>query len=253
MDVSLEKFNESKWKRSNALARLFFESGNLKLLGGRVRTFLKEGSIEAVGVTPERMPTAWRSLKIVREKFPGLINPCEQPPVIWLRLGFVLQSEGVVLSDSFIASYAEWRQACSEEFAGATSVRYRSGSRPTEIWPLDYFLHGRNLDFEIPSKCEVELLGSHEEDATVEARPCCDVVGRHVLAVIRECVTDAVVLQKIKGLTKEMDRERYICYSTRKDLANALHSKYPHLRNISLHLMVRSLGEFVACSRPKRG
>ena len=252
MDVSLEKFNEPKWKRSNALARLFFESGSLKLLCGRVRTFLQEGSIEAAGATPGGMPTAWRSLKLDREKFPGMIKPCEQSPVIWLRLGFVLQSEGVVLSDSFIASYAEWRQACSEEFGGAIGVRYRRGSRPPETWPLDYFLLGRNLDFEIPSKSEVSLLPSHEGNSITSKRICADVVGRHVLALIRECVTDAVVLQKIKGLTKEMDRERYICYLTREALANALRSKYPHMREIGLPTIIRSVGTFVACSRPRR-
>lgn len=214
--------------------------------------FLKEGSIEAAGAMPEVMPMAWRSLKIVREKCPEMIKPCEQPPVIWLRLGFVLQSEGVALSDSFIASYAEWRQACSEEFGGAISVRYRRGSRPPETWPLDYFLHGRNLDFEIPSKCEVTLLSSLEGNGTTNGRICSDVVGRHALAVIRECVTDAVVLQKIKGLTKEMDQGRYICHLSRKALAIALRSKFPHMREIGLHTIIRSVGEFVACSRPRR-
>lgn len=251
MKVSLEKFDEPKWRSWNALARLFFESGNTRFLAEQVRTFLREGSIERMGADREGAHTAWRSLEIVRAKFPKLKTACHQAPVIWLRLGFVMQSEGVVLSDSFIASYAEWRKADAEEF-GSIRVQFRSGSRPTETWPLDYFLHGRNLEFEIPSKFEVKLIGSLERAGTTTQRICSDVVGRHALAEIRECVADAVVRQKIKGLTKEMDRERYVCYLTREALAHALRSKYPQMRKIGVQTIIRSVGEFVACSRQKR-
>src|SRR5574343_215049 len=177
MKVSLEKFDEPKWRSWNALVRFFFESGNTRLLAERVETFFREGSIERMGADQEGARNAWRSLEIVRAKFRKLKKACHQAPVIWLRLGFVMQSEGVVLSDSFIASYAEWRKADAEEFE-SIRVQFRSGARPTETWPLDYFLHGRNLEFEIPSKFEVRLIGSHQRSGTTTKRTCSDVVGR---------------------------------------------------------------------------
>lgn len=250
MDVSVEEFKETKWQRSHALARLLFESGDIKMLGKQVRSFLKEGSTKGVETGHDGASEAWRSLEVVRDKFPWLKSPCHQPPVIWLRFGLMLQSEGAVLSNSFIVSYAEWRRVCATE-RGATKVRYRSGST-LKIWPLDYFLLGRNLGIEIPSDEEVILLHDREAKGANKIRTLSDVVGRHSLAVIKECVIDAVVRRKIGGLTKEMDRERYICHLTRDELANELQEKYPHMGDIGFHSIVRSLGKFVACDRPRR-
>lgn len=248
MDVSIETFNETDWQSSHALARLFFESGDIKLLGKQIRDFLREGSIKGVETDTDGASEAWQSLDVVQDKFPQLQSLCHQPPVIWLRFGLMLQSEGAVLSDSFLASYAKWRSACAKA-CGATRVRYRSESTLT-VWSLDYFLLGRNIDIEMPSNDQVVLL--HDREWGGGTRILSDVVGRHALAVIKECVTDAVVRGKIVGLTKEMDHERYICHLTREELADALQERYPPMDELSFYTIVRSVGKFVACSRPRR-
>lgn len=250
MDVLVEEFNETEWQRSHALARLLFESGDIKMLGKQVRSFLKEGTTQGGDAEHDGTSEAWRSLRLVRDKFPWLKSPCHQPPVIWLRVGLMLQSEGAVLSNSFLVSYAEWRRACATE-RGATKVRYRNGST-LKIWPLDYFLLGRNLGIEIPSDGEVSLLHEREAKGGHKDRTLSDVVGRHNLPVIKECVLDAVVRKKIDGLTKEMDRERYICHLTRNELAHELQEQYPHMCEIGYHVIVRAVGKFVACGRPRR-
>ena len=250
MDVSLEQFKQTKWQRSDALVRLFFESGDIKMLGKQVRRFLKEGSTNGGEADFDGASEAWRSLEVARDKFPWLKSPCHQPPVIWLRFGLMLQGEGALLSESFIASYAKWRLACATE-CGATKVRCRSGS-PPKNWPLDYFLLGRNLGIKIPLDGEVTLLHDREANGGEKGRDLSNVVGRHNLAAIKECVIDAVVRKKIDGLTKVMDGERYICHITRDKLVTELQEKYPHLDDIGFHVIVRSVGKFVACNRPRR-
>ncbi len=250
MDVLVEEFNETKWQRSDALARLLFESGDIKMLAKRVRSFLKEGSTKEVEIERDGTSETWRSLGVFRDKCPWLKTPCHQPPVVWLRVGLMLQSEGAVLSNSFIVSYAEWRRVCATE-RGATKVRYRSGST-LKIWPLDYFLLGRNLGIDIPWDGEVSLLHEREAKGGNKNRTLSDVVGRHNLPVIKECVIDAVVRKKIDGLTKEIDRERYICHLTRNELAYELQERYPQMSEIGFHVIVRSVGKFVACGRPRR-
>ena len=120
-------------------------------------------------------------------------------------------------------------------------------------YPLDYFLHAPDLDENIFTEIEVELLDDRDDGESggkKRKETTADHVGQHAQRLIGERIEEAARGAKIRGLTSTKDKGRYVCHLSRSELAHQLKTKFSAMRQFSDSTIVRAVGDFVACSRP---
>ena len=251
-------FNKDNWKCSLALARMLFEEGKLDNLASKIREFLNQPEGGADKMFPCSSGGAIKSLVQIREQVPALNLDQKAHPVLWVRFAFWLQSRGIGLADRFLLCYAKWREECSDEFGGSHvywAARKDGGKGVTKSCPLDYFLHTPNIGIDFRTRGVILSLkhstGMLKEQIEAPKRTDADLVGSHSLKEIKMGVNDAVANRSINGLTGNTEDGRYICYLTRKALAEALKKKYWKAQRPSVNSIERVIGKFVACSRPR--
>ena len=245
------------WDCSHALACLLFEEGKIDELARAIKRFLMRGELTTDQQFPQGSNDALKQLSRVRQEYPSLGISVRQSPILWMRFGFMLQRSGVPLSDRFVRIYALWRQQHSKDLGG-TMVHWRirdpleGGLEEAMECPLDYFMHAPSLGVDIGSQIDISLCDDYEAKATRSKKESTsDHVGRHARLVIEECIIDAAVRNRITGLTTERDGGRYICHLTRAQLVKVLRSRYPAAKQFGISTIIRTVGDFVACSRPR--
>jgi len=260
--LEVNEFNLSSWTYPRALARLLFEGEKVGALSRQITNFFEKGKFDSDQFSKEN-GVALKQLLKTKEAFPGLHVSLKQPPILWVRFGFLLQQRGIGLSDRYLMRYAEWRDQCSKN-RGGTMVRWitKSPANPENKqiskFQMDYFLHAPDLSVSIEAEQVIRLDHDPRREVAKPGRHVKmvteDHVGVHAMKVIEECIYKAAFLGSIKGLTSERDikRERFICHLKREELAKALSAKFSEARQFSLTTIVRTVGDFAACSRPRR-
>lgn len=253
---------DEDWRCSIALAYLFFEEEDTAAIAELIARHLKRRDLDSNISTAKTNDVGWERISQLRAA--GLMpDPSlKRSPILWLRFGFLSQSKGIPLSDRFLRTYARWRKQSSREFGGAI-VRLTLGDSGSggavELLEchLDYFLYASRLGIDISSDVTIELIYDYPDGDTVKVnndkRTTAEHVGRHAQSVIGQFVAVAAVRGSIKGLTPGKDGSRYVCHLTRQELAEALHAKFPDVQEYCVSTVFRAIGDFVACSRPRRG
>ena len=246
------------WDCPHALARLLFEEGEIDELARLIKRFLMRGKLTTDQQFPEGSNDALKQLGRIWNGYPSLDISLRQSPILWMRFAFMLQRKGETLSDRFVRVYALWRRQHSKDLGG-TMVHWRirdplkGGLEEAIQCPLDYFMHAPNLGVDIESQIDISL--NHDfvsKPARFKKESTSDHVGRHARLVIQDCITDAAVRNRITGLTAERDEGRYICHLKRTQLATQLRLRYPAAKQFAISTIIRTVSDFVACSRPRR-
>lgn len=246
------------WQCARALAHLYFDSSNSEVVAKQIEFYWKSGVFGRDVSANAQKDIGWKQIEIIKRIHSRLDLSSKRIAVRWFRFGFLLQRRGVSLSDRFLKRYARWRQESSTQFGG-TTVQWRVGKvqRGDSVileYPLDYFLHAPDLDENIFDDIEVELLDDIADGASSGERrkkTTSDHVGRHAQRLIGEKIKEAVRGAKISGLTSKKEKERYVCHLTRLELAHKLQAKFSAMSHLSTSTIVRAVGDFVACSRPR--
>ena len=112
MDVK-SGFDMSTWRCAHAVARLLLEEGKAKEFAPKVKSLLKQPGALERAKPDEWDDRAWESLCALRTSYPKLDVSLERHPLLWVRFGFCLQRSQIAISNSFLRSYANWREQCS--------------------------------------------------------------------------------------------------------------------------------------------
>lgn len=257
MDVK-SAFDMSTWRCAHAVARLLLEEGKAKDFAPKVKSLLNQpGSLECTK-PDEWDDRAWESFCALRTAYPKLDVSLERHPLLWVRFGFCLQRSQIALSNSFLWSYAKWRELCSSQRGGSnvfweTKPASFGGIPEVRNCPLDFFVHAPNVGLTVESDVTIRVEHTRISKKTSPSPKVLtsNHVGGRAYRSIEDRVIEAVVRRSIKGLISERDEKgRYLCSLTRDELAHALRAKYSALDHIKVSTIVRALSDFVACSWP---
>ena len=246
------------WQCARALARMYFDTSNYDALAKEIERYWTRDVLSSDVSAKVRKDEGWRRIKEIRAIYPELDLSLKRTAVRWFRFGFMLQRRGVSFSDRFLERYAQWRRESSTQFGG-TTVQWRTGdvrrNGDSEVleYPLDYYLHAPDLDEDISTEIEVELLDDRDDSESGGKRrkeTTADHVGQHAQRLIGERIEEAARGAKIRGLTATKDEGRYVCHLTRLELAHKLRAKFSNMRQFSDSTIMRAVGDFAACSRP---
>ena len=246
------------WQCARALARMYFDTSNYDALAKEIERYWKRGDLGSDVSANVQVDKGWKRIEKIRAIYPELDLSLKRTAVRWFRFGFMLQRRGVSFSDRFLKRYAQWRRESSTQFGGTTvqwrtrNVR-RKGDAEVLEYPLDYYLHAPDLDEDISTEIEVELLDDRDDSESGGKRrkeTTADHVGQHAQRLIGERIEEAARGAKIRGLTATKDEGRYVCHLTRLELAHKLQAKFANMRQFSDSTIMRAVGDFAACSRP---
>ena len=141
---------------------------------------------------------------------------------------------------------------------GNTRVEWKandlSGKQPPKWEWLDYFILAPGLDVSLESGIEIELIHSKVEPCEKkEPKTTAEQVGWRAYEIIRDEVIRVVTQKTIRALTTEVDeKRRFLCSLNKKELANALQKKSSLVAQFKVSTISRCLGDFVACSCPRK-
>ena len=246
------------WQCARALARMYFDTSNYDALAKEIERYWTRDVLSSDVSANGKKDEGWRRIAKIRAIYPELDLSLKRTAVRWFRFGFMLQRRGVSFSDRFLERYAQWRRESSTQFGG-TTVQWRTGdvrrNGDSEVleYPLDYYLHAPDLDEDISTEIEVELLDDRDDSESGGKRrkeTTADHVGQHAQRLIGERIEEAARGAKIRGLTATKDEGRYVCHLTRLELAHKLRAKFSNMRQFSDSTIMRAVGDFAACSRP---
>ena len=247
------------WQCARALARMYFDTSNSDVLAKPIERYWKHGVLGSAVSANVQKDKGWKRIEEIKAIHPELDLSLKRDAVRWIRFGFLLQRRGVSFSDRFLKRYAQWRRESSTHFGG-TTVQWRTrhvcrnGDSEVLEYPLDYFLHAPDLDENIISEINVELFDDRVEGETGAKKrkeTTADHVGQHAQRLIGERIEEAARGAKIGGLTATKDKGRYVCHLTRLELAQKLRTKFSNMRQFSASTIMRAVGDFAACSRPR--
>ena len=246
------------WQCARALARMYFDTSNYDALAKEIERYWKRGDLGSDVSANVQIDKGWKRIAKIRAIYPEMDLSLKTTAVRWFRFGFMLQRRGVSFSDRFLKRYAQWRRKSSTQYGGTTvqwravDVR-RNGDSEVLEYPLDYYLHAPDLDEDISTEIEVELLDDRDDGESggkKRKETTADHVGQHAQRLIGERIEEAARGAKIRGLTSTKDKGRYVCHLTRLELAHKLRTKYSNMRQFSDSTIMRAVGDFAACSRP---
>lgn len=247
-----EYFERDYWRSPQALARLLFEQKQIKSTATQIASVLEKSCLMDSSEDAKNDDPGWEKLLLLRQSLPMLSPSHKRHPIVWVRFGFSLQRNGIVLSDNFLHAYANWRNLRSgrktSRWVHCTSNKNTAGSNLTsDDYLLDYFIHSPCIDVDIFSDIEVTIAEGPQKPFSMSEQ-----VGSRALVLITEYVVSAAVRGSIKGLQREKDeKNRYICHLTRAKLADALRSKYPAIAQFKQSIIIRALSALTACSWPR--
>lgn len=248
----------ARWPCALAFARMYFDASDSDALVKPIERYWTRDVLSSDVSANGKKDEGWRRIAKIRAIYPELDLSLTRTSVRWFRFGFMLQRRGVSFSDRFLKRYAQWRRKSSTQFGGTTvqwravDVR-RNGDSEVLEYPLDYFLHAPDLDEDIFTEIEVELLDDRNDGKSggkTRKETTADHVGQHAQRLIGERIEEAARGAKIRGLTSTKDKGRYVCHLSRSELAHQLKAKFSAMRQFSDSTIVRAVGDFVACSRP---
>ena len=246
------------WRCARALARMYFDTSNYDAVAKEIERYWKRGVPGSDVSAIVQKDKGWKRIEEIKAICPELDLSLKRGAIRWILFGFLLQRKGVSFSDRFLKRYAQWRRESSTQFGG-TTVQWRTGnvsrSGDSEVleYPLDYFLHAPDLDENIFTEIEVELLDDiveGESGGKKRKQTTADHVGQRAQRLIGERIEEAARGDKIRGLTATKDEGRYVCHLTRLKLAQKLRANFANMKQFSDSTIMRAVGDFAACSRP---
>lgn len=262
-------FERETWSCCDALINIFFsdwdelnDDENLRFeIRSYIASYPTNKNCKPPNLSEDRLKNIRSLIDTLHPISKRPVSRLLEPPLVWIKFAFFANRNGVILSETFIKAYAQWRLTRSITYGPETIVQTMGPprkiieNRPFAIarhkflgHPLDRFLLSSRVPLVLGEGAEWKISGAQTSKTNKQKLDAVKTAtGENLTNNLIYCLETAVASGRIPALHNKKVEGRFLCDITKEELAILLMKVFKHRLPYRETSIKRALSTFVAC------